>query len=85
MLETDDTHWIFQQIQALIESEQLKHISPESVMETNMTVLFKKDNQLKSFTLHSTSGVSAWIRYEGKFTEFRCESVLQSIQLKVDR
>ena len=54
-------------------------------METNMTVLFKKDNQLKSFTLHSTSGVSAWIRYEGKFTEFRCESVLQSIQLKVDR
>ena len=82
-IETDDIQWIFRQIQSLANSDELEHITPEGVSEVRANFIFRKDGKLCSFCLHSLGPSHAWIRYEGKFTEFECEAVLQEIISKV--
>ena len=85
ILETNDIDWIFQQIQSLANSVELEHISSEGMSEVNACFIFKKNGQLSSFCLHSLSEDYAWIRYEGKFTEFKCGLVLDEIVSKVKK
>lgn len=77
--EVTDQVWLYQLVRDLSDCKYTSSLTSESFAELTMFVIYQQNGELKSLNIVQTSDSTAWIRYEGKFTEFVCPNVLENI------
>jgi len=77
--EVTDQAWLYQLVRDLSDCKYTNSITPEAWSELTVFVIYQQEGVLKSLNIVQTSDSTAWVRYEGKFTEFVCPKILESI------
>lgn len=81
-IQITEKEWIYNIIDRLSLCEYTSSITPEATLDDyiEIYIIYQQNDELKSLNLVRTSNSTAWLRYEGKFTEYICPDILQLIK-----